>query len=73
MLRLRTLYHQVTITDEALDIIAMHSNGDIRYALKILDICAVTCENTITKDTIISLQKYQIVLQILMEMVIMIY
>ena len=46
------LADQVTITDEALDIIANHSNGDIRYALNILDICAVTCEDTITKDTI---------------------
>ena len=35
------LADQVTITDEALDFIANHSNGDIRYALNILDICAV--------------------------------
>lgn len=42
----------VSISDEALHLIAKHSNGDIRYALNILDICAVACDGVITKDTL---------------------
>lgn len=35
----------VTITDKALQIIATHANGDIRYALNILEICALASED----------------------------
>ena len=38
------LNDSVTITDPALTIIARHANGDIRYALNILEICALACE-----------------------------
>lgn len=34
-----------TITQEALDFIANRCNGDIRFALNILEICALACEN----------------------------
>ena len=37
--------NSITIDEEASDIIAKHSNGDIRYALNILEICALTSEN----------------------------
>ncbi len=43
------LNDRVTIEEEALHIIARHSNGDIRYALNILEICAVASEGCITK------------------------
>lgn len=42
------LQHQVTIEEEALHIIARHSNGDIRYALNILEICAIACDGNIS-------------------------
>ena len=47
------LKNEVTIDDEAAHIIARHVNGDIRYALNILEVCALACENhTITSETI---------------------
>lgn len=49
----RGLNHSVLIDDDAKKLIARHVNGDIRYALNILEICANVCENnTITKETI---------------------
>lgn len=35
-----------SITEEALDIIANRCNGDLRYALNVLEICAIACENS---------------------------
>ena len=47
------LNDSVSITDEAMVKIAHHANGDIRYALNILEICATVCENAqITAETI---------------------
>lgn len=43
----------VTIDEHAARTIAYHVNGDIRYALNILEICAMSCDNHhITIDTI---------------------
>lgn len=43
----------ITIDNEAKVSIARHVNGDIRYALNILEICAMSCvDNHITIDTI---------------------
>ena len=39
------LNNEVTLTDEAANIIARHVNGDIRYALNILEICATASDN----------------------------
>ena len=47
------LNNAVSIDDDAKVSIARHVNGDIRYALNILEICAMSCvENHITIDTI---------------------
>ena len=46
------LNNEVSIEDEALHIIARHSNGDIRYALNILEIVAIASEGVITKDLV---------------------
>lgn len=46
------LQDQVSIEEEALQIIAKHSNGDIRYALNILEIVAMACDGMITKDLV---------------------
>lgn len=46
------LQDEVTADEDALDVIARHSNGDIRYALNILEICAVACDTKITKDLV---------------------
>lgn len=44
----------VTIDNEACEVIARHVNGDVRYALNILEICAVSCEdNHIRKETVL--------------------
>lgn len=42
----RGLQNQVKIEDDALDVIANRCNGDIRYALNVLEICALACENS---------------------------
>lgn len=39
------LQNCATITEEALQLIANRCNGDIRYALNVLEICAISCEN----------------------------
>lgn len=39
------LQNCATITQEALDFIATRCNGDIRFSLNILEICALACEN----------------------------
>lgn len=39
------LQNSATITEEALQLIANRCNGDIRYALNVLEICAISCEN----------------------------
>ena len=46
------LDNSVTIEEEALHIISRHSNGDIRYALNILEIVAIASEGVITKDLV---------------------
>lgn len=46
------LHHEVTIDDKALHIIARHSNGDIRYALNILEICAIASDGTISEELV---------------------
>lgn len=44
-------HNQITIQDEALHAIARHVNGDIRYALNILEKCAMLSDS-ITLDTV---------------------
>lgn len=46
------LNNEVSVEDEALHIIARHSNGDIRYALNILEIVAIASDGVITKDLV---------------------
>lgn len=46
------LRDEVDIDEDALDIIARHSNGDIRYSLNILEICAIASTGHITKDLV---------------------
>lgn len=46
------LNNQVTIEDNALHIIARHSNGDIRYALNILEICAIASDGIISEELV---------------------
>lgn len=46
------LNNSVTIEDDALHIISRHSNGDIRYALNILEIVAIASDGVITKDLV---------------------
>ena len=46
------LSDSVQIEEEALHIIARHSNGDIRYALNILEICAIACDGIITQELV---------------------
>lgn len=48
----RGLANRVAIEEDALHIIAKHSNGDIRYALNILEICAIASDQVITKDLV---------------------
>lgn len=48
----RGLQNRITIEKEAMHIISRHSNGDIRYALNILEICAIACDHVITKDLV---------------------
>lgn len=48
----RGLHHSVTIEPKALHIIARHSNGDIRYALNILEICAIACDGVIDEELV---------------------
>lgn len=46
------LHNAITIDEDALEIIARHSNGDIRYSLNILEICAIACDSHISKDLV---------------------
>lgn len=46
------LNNSVAIEEDALHIISRHSNGDIRYALNILEIVAIACDGVITKDLV---------------------
>lgn len=48
------LNKEVTIHEEALDLICRHCNGDIRYALNVLEICAISCQGRhIDKDLVL--------------------
>ena len=42
----------VAIEQEAAQIIADHSAGDLRYALNVLEICAIACDGVITKEIV---------------------
>ena len=45
---------KITIEEKALKTIADHSNGDLRYAYNILEICALGCQNnTITNELVL--------------------
>ena len=46
------LNNEVTIDEDALHIIANHANGDIRYALNVLEICAIANKH-ITMDVVL--------------------
>lgn len=46
------LDNKVRIEDDALHIISRHSNGDIRYALNILEICAIACDGVIDMELV---------------------
>ena len=48
----RGFHNTITIDDDALNVIARQSNGDIRYALNILEICAIACEDHISLETV---------------------
>lgn len=48
------LQDSVTIKEDALDLICQHCNGDIRYALNVLEICAISCkEHCIDHDLVL--------------------
>ncbi len=38
--------NKITIDEEALNIMAQHCNGDLRYGYNLLEICAIGCENS---------------------------
>ena len=42
----------VTIDHDAAKIIAEHSGGDLRYALNVLEICAIACDGNISADLV---------------------
>lgn len=46
------LDNKVRIEEDALHIISRHSNGDIRYALNILEICAIACDGVIDMELV---------------------
>lgn len=47
------LHQQYQISEDVFDLIANHANGDVRYALNLLELCAIASEdNTIHKDVI---------------------
>lgn len=48
------LNNEVTIEENALTIIAKHCNGDIRYALNILEICALAANEGIISEQLVA-------------------
>ncbi len=44
----------ITIDDDALNIIANHSNGDLRYAYNIVEICAVGCTSGVIDRNLVT-------------------
>lgn len=46
------LDNKVRIEEDALHIISRHSNGDMRYALNILEICAIACDGVIDMELV---------------------
>lgn len=46
------LNKSVTIDSDAAEIIASHSAGDLRYALNVLEICAIACDGNITVELV---------------------
>lgn len=61
---LNALHHQkglndaYTIEDNALALISRHANGDIRYALNVLEICAIASDGTITLELVKSFSQF---------------
>lgn len=47
-----------TIDDDAIDVITRHANGDVRYALNILEICALASSGHISKDTVLQYSQF---------------
>ena len=52
------LNNQYTIEEDALALISNHANGDIRYALNVLEICAIASEGIITKELVQSFSQF---------------
>lgn len=48
------LQHCASITPDALSMIADRCNGDIRFALNVLEICAIACENHVIDKTLVT-------------------
>lgn len=47
-----------TIDDDAIAIITHHANGDVRYALNILEICALGSNGHISKETVMQYSQF---------------
>lgn len=52
------LNNQYTMAEDALNIICTHANGDIRYALNVLEICAIASDGIITKEIVQSFSQF---------------
>lgn len=52
------LNQQYQIDEDALALISNHANGDIRYALNVLEICAIASDGIITKDLVSSFSQF---------------
>lgn len=48
------LQHCASITPDALSMIADRCNGDIRFALNVLEICAIACENHVIDKALVT-------------------
>lgn len=48
----------ISLDEDAAKLIARHSNGDVRYALNILEICAIASNDIITKDTVLKYSQF---------------
>lgn len=52
------LNNQYTIEEDALHVICTHANGDIRYALNVLEICAIASDGIINKELVHSFSQF---------------
>lgn len=50
----RGLNNQVSISEDALTLISAQCNGDIRYALNILELCAFACEDGMIDEELVA-------------------